>query len=71
LREGHQIRIVDYTFFAESRTDSAEDGWVIPTGFMGSPSVSSERIPSNEEVATATKYLTEYLKAERPAGIIS
>ena len=68
LRDGHHIRVVDkdYAKFLENK-----DAYILPCGFMGSPSVSSERIPSGEEIPAATKCLMEYLNAGEPAAIIS
>ena len=62
LRQGGQIRIVDHSYFM------GKDGWVQPCGFMGSPSVSSERIPSGQEVPTALSSLSQYLGA---AGFVA
>ena len=68
LRDGHHIRVVDkdYAKFLENK-----DAYILPCGFMGSPSVSSERIPSGEEIPAATKCLMEHLNAGEPAAMIS
>ena len=65
LRDGGHIRIVDLSYF------EGKDGWVQPCGFMGSPSVSSERIPSGEEIPTALTALSKYLGTASFAACIS
>ncbi|KAL5520937.1 hypothetical protein ACEPAF_2940 [Sanghuangporus sanghuang] len=56
IRRGRRIRVVSADYLldkdAPSSNDKRED-WVMPCGFMGSPSVSSERIPSGQEIPTA------------------
>lgn len=62
-RAGRRIRVVgvDYLLSGES---ARPDAWIAPCGFMGSPSVSSERIPSGEEIPTACVSLRRFLGLE-------
>ncbi|KAL5514548.1 hypothetical protein ACEPAG_1864 [Sanghuangporus baumii] len=56
IRRGRRIRVVsaDYLLKEDGPSSSDKhDDWVMPCGFMGSPSVSSERIPSGQEIPTA------------------
>lgn len=56
IRKGQRIRVVsaDYLLKGDTpSTDKEHEDWVMPCGFMGSPSVSSERIPSGQEIPTA------------------
>ena len=66
LRAGKKIRVVDYTYF-----EGRPLAWLQPCGFMGSPSVSSERIPSGNEVLEASANLQKYLGVDDIAAIIS
>ena len=66
LREGKKIRVVDHTYFQNQPL-----AWLQPCGFMGSPSVSSERIPSGNEVLEACTKLQKYLGVSDIAAIIS
>ena len=66
LRAGKKIRVVDYTYF-----EGRPLAWLQPCGFMGSPSVSSERIPSGNEVPQACSNLHKYLRVESFAALIS
>lgn len=63
VRAGRRIRVVgiDYLLSGES---ARPDAWIAPCGFMGSPSVSSERIPSGEEIPTACVSLRRFLGLE-------
>lgn len=65
VRKGHKIRVVSAEYFKD------QDVWVLPCGFMGSPSVSTERIPSGQEIPSACTNLTRYLGVESMAAIIS
>ncbi|KZT38595.1 putative Hydantoinase/oxoprolinase [Sistotremastrum suecicum HHB10207 ss-3] len=65
LREGHRVRIVDESFFEN------DEDVVVPVGFMGSPSVSSERIPSGVEIPTASRLLLKYAGVEKVGAVIS
>lgn len=66
LRNGKEIRVVDHTYFKDRPL-----AWLQPCGFMGSPSVSSERIPSGNEVPQACSNLHKYLRVESFAALIS
>ena len=65
VRSGHTIRVVsaDYLY------DKDPESWIVPCGFMGSPSVSSERIPSGQEIPTACRSLMKYLGVKAAALI--
>lgn len=65
LREGHRVRIVDESYFEN------DEDVVVPVGFMGSPSVSSERIPSGVEIPTASRLLLKYAGVEKVGAVIS
>ncbi|KAL5478599.1 hypothetical protein ACEPAI_2783 [Sanghuangporus weigelae] len=56
IRRGRRIRVVSADYLLDKDAPSSNnrrDDWVMPCGFMGSPSVSSERIPSGQEIPTA------------------
>ena len=60
IRAGRTIRVVSADYLLSG--DLAQpDAWIAPCGFMGSPSVSSERIPSGEEIPTACISLRRFL----------
>lgn len=65
LRQGRKIRVISASALSDP------DAWILPCGFMGSPSVSSERIPSGEEIPIACTNLMKYLGVEHVAAIIS
>ncbi|KZS88588.1 hydantoinase/oxoprolinase [Sistotremastrum niveocremeum HHB9708] len=65
LREGHRVRLVDESYFEN------DEDVVVPVGFMGSPSVSSERIPSGVEIPTASRLLLKYAGVEKVGAVIS
>jgi DUF917 family protein len=65
LREGGRVRIVDESYFDDG------NALVIPVGFMGSPSVSNERIPSGTEIPTASAALIKFCGGEKVAAILS
>ena len=65
VRQGRKIRVIS----ADAVNDP--DAWILPCGFMGSPSVSSERIPSGEEIPTACNSLMKFLGVDKIAAIIS
>lgn len=67
LREGRVLRVVSPSYVASKDPEA----WVLPCGFMGSPSVSSERIPSGEEIPTACTGLMKFLGVTSVAAIIS
>ncbi|KZO91757.1 hydantoinase/oxoprolinase [Calocera viscosa TUFC12733] len=64
LREGKVIKVVD----AE---DVPEDALFARACFMGSPSVSCERLPAGTEITTAMKALTEHVGISKISGTIS
>ncbi|KZV82172.1 DUF917-domain-containing protein [Exidia glandulosa HHB12029] len=66
LRNGGRIRIVDDSYFG-----NREDVRILPCGFMGSPSVSSERLPSGTEITSAAKKLLEFMGLSGVDAIIS
>ncbi len=67
IRSGHKIKVVDINYVQKV----SPDAWVLPCGFMGSPSVSSERIPSGDEIPTAGRNLVRYLGLEKITALIS
>ncbi|KAL0955619.1 hypothetical protein HGRIS_001852 [Hohenbuehelia grisea] len=64
LREGKQILVVD-------PEDVPEDALFVRCGFMGSPSVSSERIQCGIELSAALEALQKFMGFEDFAGTIS
>ncbi|KAH8112959.1 DUF917-domain-containing protein [Phellopilus nigrolimitatus] len=72
LRSGRTIRVVSIDSLLECK-DAHPDSWVMPCGFMGSPSVSSERIPSGQEIPTACIQSMRFLgiKKDQVAAVIS
>ncbi|KLO06736.1 DUF917-domain-containing protein [Schizopora paradoxa] len=67
IRAGHKIRVVDIEYLLQN----SRDAWILPCGFMGSPSVSSERIPSGVEIPTAGRNLVKFLGIEKISALIS
>ena len=65
LRDGGRVRIVDESYFTE------RNAMVLPVGFMGSPSVSFERIPAGTEIPTASKALMKFCSVERVDAVVS
>ena len=65
IRDGRKLRVVSASSIADA------NAWVLPCGFMGSPSVSSERIPSGEEIPTAVTSLKRFLGVSEVAALIS
>ena len=65
LRDGGRVRIVDESYFDD------EAALILPVGFMGSPSVSSERIPAGTEIPTASAALMKYCGVEKVAAVLS
>ena len=63
MREGKVIRVVDADFVTNS-SEYSQDTLIFPLGFMGSPSVSYERIASGGEIITACDYLRRYSGVE-------
>ncbi|ORY25558.1 DUF917-domain-containing protein [Naematelia encephala] len=63
LRDGKRMRVVD-------PDDVPEESTWMRCGFVGSPSVGSERIQGQIEILTAYKALTQYMGKE-PMGMIS
>lgn len=66
LRNGGRIRIVDDSYFG-----NREDVRILPCGFMGSPSVSSERLPSGTEITSAAKKLLEFMGLSSVDAVVS
>lgn len=67
IRDGHKIKVVDIDYLQKD----SRDAWVLPCGFMGSPSVSSERIPSGAEIPTAGRNLVKFLGIEKISALVS
>ncbi|THH04846.1 hypothetical protein EW145_g5222 [Phellinidium pouzarii] len=70
LRSGRRIRVVSADYLLEC-TDADSQAWIMPCGFMGSPSVSSERIPSGQEIPAACTGLMRFLGIKQVAALIS
>ncbi|TFK51971.1 Hydantoinase/oxoprolinase [Heliocybe sulcata] len=64
LREGGCIKVIS----SESLPD---DAMIFRGHFMGSPSVSNERLQGGTEVETACRNLMKFINAEKPAAVIS
>ncbi|KAJ3558225.1 hypothetical protein NM688_g1053 [Phlebia brevispora] len=64
VREGKMIRVID----AE---DVPEDAVFVRCTFMGSPSVSNERLQGGNEIPTSIRQLLHYMRIDDFAGTIS
>ncbi|KAF7797056.1 hypothetical protein EIP86_008248 [Pleurotus ostreatoroseus] len=64
LREGRIIRVLD-------ADDVPEDAMFVRCTFMGSPSVSNERLQGGNEIPTSIRTLLHYLRIDDFAGTIS
>lgn len=76
IRDGRKIRVVDVDYLLNKMTNSESEkskSWVLPCGFMGSPSVAIERIPSGNEIPTAVTSTMRFLGVQKSdvAGVIS
>ncbi|EJD43032.1 DUF917-domain-containing protein [Auricularia subglabra TFB-10046 SS5] len=65
LRAGGSMRVVDETYFKD------EAAPLLPCGFMGSPSVSCERLPSGNEITSAAAELFKFMGMSKIQGVIS
>ncbi|KZT25156.1 Hydantoinase/oxoprolinase [Neolentinus lepideus HHB14362 ss-1] len=64
LREGGCIKVI-------SHASLADDALIFRGHFMGSPSVSNERLQGGAEVETACRNLMKFLSVGKPAAVIS
>jgi hypothetical protein len=67
LRDGGQIRVIS----DDSVRGLADDAMIFRGHFMGSPSVSNERLQAGNETETACRNLAKFVNMGVPAAIIS